>query len=80
MAELGMDRRPPSVSTLEDVWDYVSLRDPPQTDKPICESDWGAPIYRGIVPGKNLANRDFALNGAVVSVHDSVCNLSSPSF
>lgn len=46
---------------------YYSLANPPAR-RPGPESDqWAASIYNGIVPAKNIARRDFAVNGAVVS-------------
>ncbi|KAI9057634.1 FAD/NAD-P-binding domain-containing protein [Trametes sanguinea] len=46
-------------------WNYTTL-----TDAPPLHPDakkWSSSIYRGIVPAKNIARRDFAVNGACVS-------------
>jgi hypothetical protein len=50
----------------DDEWaHYKTLADPPphRGDSP----KWSPPLYRGIVPAKNILRRDFAINGAVAS-------------
>ncbi|KAF8875014.1 hypothetical protein CPB85DRAFT_1378674 [Mucidula mucida] len=42
---------------------YVTLQNPPPAHTK--EEQWASSIYRGIVPAKNLLQRDFAINGAV---------------
>ena len=68
--EVGIARHPPSIDLKSTVrqWDYYkSLGDPPATH-PSNESDeYVASIYRGIVPGKNILRKDFAIIGAAVS-------------
>ena len=64
LGELGMARRPPSKDV--DEWaHYVTLSPPPVVRARGDQST--SSIYRGIVPAKNIARRDFAINGAVVS-------------
>ncbi|KII96145.1 hypothetical protein PLICRDRAFT_35076 [Plicaturopsis crispa FD-325 SS-3] len=63
--ELGLSRHPPTTS---ETWKYTSLQDPPPAH-PHSEQ-WAASIYRGIVPSKNLARRDFAINGAVFTTNN----------
>jgi hypothetical protein len=62
MEQLGLGRHPPDPS-LNYHWDYASLANPPVIPggTPSASS-----IYRGLVPAKNILNRDFALNGAMV--------------
>lgn len=66
-AGLGINEHPPDPSLVktEDEWNnYVSLSNPPAAHP--SSEQWASSIYRGIVPAKNLFNRDFAINGAVV--------------
>jgi dimethylaniline monooxygenase (N-oxide forming) len=62
MEQLGLDRQPPDPNSNYH-WDYASLANPPVIPggTPSASS-----IYRGLVPAKNILNRDFALNGAMV--------------
>jgi len=62
--ELGIARHTPSQDV--DEWKhYKSLSSPPAANP--HRGLWASSIYRGIVPAKNIAKRDFAINGAVVS-------------
>ncbi|KAF8490246.1 FAD/NAD-P-binding domain-containing protein [Russula emetica] len=62
--QLGLGRhRPPKTKYR---WDYASLANPPDIPG---EAPWSASIYRGLVPAKNIFNRDFAVNGAMFSAH-----------
>jgi hypothetical protein len=67
MEQLGLGRHLPE-SGMTHHWDYVTLANPPVVPggAPLAAS-----IYRGLVPAKNILNRDFAVNGAMV------CNLPS---
>jgi hypothetical protein len=62
MEELGLSRHPPGSRT-DYRWDYASLANPPIIPG---DAPWATSIYRGLVPAKNILNRDFAVNGAVV--------------
>ena len=62
MEQLGLGRYRPDPKT-KHRWDYASLANPPDM---LEETPWSASIYRGIVPAKNILNRDFAVNGAMV--------------
>jgi hypothetical protein len=62
--ELGIGRQPPQGNTAGD-WTYNTLSDPPALH-PDGEQ-WASSIYRGIVPAKNICQRDFAVNGAMVA-------------
>ena len=62
MEQLGLGRHPPNSRT-NYRWDYASLTNPPVI---LGEKPWAASIYRGLVPAKNILNRDFAVNGAMV--------------
>ncbi|KAJ3572899.1 hypothetical protein NP233_g2776 [Leucocoprinus birnbaumii] len=66
--ELGIRRRVLPSSLLRDEWkSYHTLRNSPadhrRGEAPISASS----IYRGIVPAKNIHNRDFAINGAILT-------------
>ncbi|KAJ4474823.1 FAD/NAD-P-binding domain-containing protein [Lentinula aciculospora] len=70
-SEIGLNRHPPEHSLIktEDEWnDYVSLANPPAAHP--SGEQWASSIYRGIVPAKNLLNRDFAINGAVFTTNN----------
>lgn len=43
-------------------WNYTTLQNPPPAH-PATEQ-WGSTLYRGLVPAKNILQRDFAVNGA----------------
>ncbi|RDB30952.1 FAD-containing monooxygenase EthA [Hypsizygus marmoreus] len=62
--ELGIRK----ISLGEDVskheWNYLTLANPP-TKHP-DGSKYFLPIYRGIIPSKNIDRRNFAINGAVI--------------
>ena len=62
MEQLGLGRHLPE-SGMTHHWDYVSLANPPAVPG---ETPLAASIYRGLVPAKNILNRDFAVNGAMV--------------
>ncbi|KAJ3848175.1 FAD/NAD-P-binding domain-containing protein [Lentinula lateritia] len=70
-AGLGINRHPPDPSLVktEDEWNnYISLSNPPAAHP--SSEQWASSIYRGIVPAKNLFNRDFAINGAVFTTNN----------
>jgi hypothetical protein len=62
MEQLGLGRHPPG-PRMKYRWDYASLANPPVIPG---KTPWAASIYRGLVPAKNILNRDFAVNGATV--------------
>ena len=65
---LGLAPLPVDDDVLVHKWDYTTLRDAPPLHPDAAQ--WYMPIYRGIVPAKLIASRDFALNGVVVrSIH-----------
>jgi hypothetical protein len=67
--QLGISRHSPGplpVSKYLHAENYYSLKNPPPS-RPASEQ-WASSIYNGIVPAKNIARRDFAINGAVVSL------------
>ncbi|KAI0791071.1 FAD/NAD-P-binding domain-containing protein [Abortiporus biennis] len=67
--ELGLEKHSLSTSNKFDRdWDdYVSLSNPPVVNN---ESSLEvSTIYRGLVPAKNILNRDFAINGAVFTTN-----------
>ncbi|KAI0253456.1 FAD/NAD-P-binding domain-containing protein [Lactifluus subvellereus] len=74
MEQLGLGRHLPESGMTQD-WDYVSLANPPVVPG---ETPLAASIYRGLVPAKNILNRDFAVNGAIFSAHHAyVCETSA---
>ncbi|KAI0246346.1 hypothetical protein BJV78DRAFT_1157962 [Lactifluus subvellereus] len=65
--QLGLGRHRPG-SGMSHHWDYVSLANLPVV--PLAgETPLVASIYRGLVPAKNILNRDFAVNGGMFSAH-----------
>ncbi|KAI9460710.1 FAD/NAD-P-binding domain-containing protein [Russula earlei] len=71
--QIGLGRHPPDSQRYR--WDYASLAHPPVLPG---GEQWVASIYRGLVPAKNILNRDFAINGAVFSAHSAyVCEVSA---
>jgi dimethylaniline monooxygenase (N-oxide forming) len=67
MEQLGLGRPHPDLKSphlkTKYRWDYASLANPPDVPG---KMSWSASIYRGLVPAKNILNRDFAVNGAMV--------------
>ena len=74
---LGLGQRPPDYEPrTKDHWDYTSFSDTPVDLENV---PWAASVYRGLVPAKNILNRDFAINGAtVLCFRLSAHTLSSP--
>ncbi|KAG6822271.1 hypothetical protein H0H93_006000, partial [Arthromyces matolae] len=60
--ELGIARQTPTANGSYN-WNYQSMSNPPAT--PAANDAWSSSIYRGLVPAKNIHNRDFAINGAI---------------
>lgn len=60
--ELSLLPEPASVSSHR--WDYKTLSDSPPLHPDAKR--WSSTMYHGIVPARNIARRDFAVNGAVV--------------
>jgi len=76
MEQVGLGRHPPD-PRMKYPWDYnyASLGKPPVIPGKI---PWAASIYRGLVPAKNILNRDFAVNGATFTTHPTyVCEVSA---
>ncbi|KAF9559739.1 FAD/NAD(P)-binding domain-containing protein [Agrocybe pediades] len=66
LRELGMHEHPIPSSSRHPTWEYTSLSHPPEG----VQVDAAAQvvshfIYRGIVPARNIARRDFAIVGAM---------------
>ncbi|KAF8061622.1 FAD/NAD-P-binding domain-containing protein [Lyophyllum atratum] len=64
---LGIGRHPP-LTKVVDTWNYTSLANPPSSHPD--NEQWASSIYRGLVPAKNLDQRDFAINGAVFTTNN----------
>ncbi|KAH9854923.1 FAD/NAD-P-binding domain-containing protein [Lenzites betulinus] len=64
MEALGVSPHPANRDSSH-VWNYKTLANPPPLH-PDTEA-WSSSILRGIVPAKNIANRDFAVNGACIA-------------
>ena len=45
-------------------WNYTTLQDPPAFNPQ--NKLWVTSIYRGLIPAKNIEQRDFAIAGALV--------------
>ncbi|KAF9049654.1 FAD/NAD-P-binding domain-containing protein [Hymenopellis radicata] len=71
MNEVGLGKYPPQYVTEvahSREWQYTSLKNPPTTHP--GSRQWSSCIYRGIVPAKNILERDLAINGAVFSTNN----------
>ncbi|KAF8994699.1 hypothetical protein BDQ17DRAFT_1401381 [Cyathus striatus] len=66
-SELGIETHPPTIEVSDD-WNYASLANPPTVR--VENELWASSIYRGIVPAKSIARRDFAVNGAMFSTNN----------
>ncbi|KAI0319689.1 hypothetical protein OF83DRAFT_1054520 [Amylostereum chailletii] len=64
MDAVGLSRHEPEPHQTDE-WNYTSLVNPPPAH-PTCDQ-WSSSIYRGLVPAKNIACRDLAVNGAIFS-------------
>ncbi|KAJ7677451.1 FAD/NAD-P-binding domain-containing protein [Mycena rosella] len=65
---IGLNRHPPEPRfASQSQWDYYSLANPPESQPDSIQ--WASSIYNGIVPAKNIARRDFAINGAVFTTN-----------
>ncbi|KAI0259070.1 FAD/NAD-P-binding domain-containing protein [Gloeopeniophorella convolvens] len=74
MEYLGLGQHPPETNKKYH-WDYTSLANPPE---PPRQAPQAASFYRGLVPVKSIPNRDFAVNGAVFSIHHAyLCEASA---
>jgi len=49
---------------LSTAWNYTTLEDPPALNPE--NKLWVTSIYRGLIPAKNIEQRDFAIAGALV--------------
>ncbi|PPQ89970.1 hypothetical protein CVT25_009610 [Psilocybe cyanescens] len=70
-SELGIGRHPPTfdLKDAESLWsNYKTLSNPPPSHIR-HQSQYVTSIYRGLIPGKNLNNRDFAIAGAIFSAN-----------
>ncbi|KAJ6471197.1 FAD/NAD-P-binding domain-containing protein [Mycena vulgaris] len=66
--QVGLNRHAPDpYFASKSQWDYYSLANPPAS--PPDSAQWASSIYNGIVPAKNIARRDFAINGAVFTTN-----------
>ncbi|KIP06555.1 hypothetical protein PHLGIDRAFT_452381 [Phlebiopsis gigantea 11061_1 CR5-6] len=74
--ELGLDVHPPPPEDAQyrQEFKYRTLENPQGTGalfraaKP--DADHAAAIYRGLVPARNILNRDFAINGAIFTTNN----------
>ncbi|KAF8976417.1 hypothetical protein BDQ17DRAFT_1551203 [Cyathus striatus] len=73
-SELGIETHPPTIEVSDD-WNYASLANPPTVR--VENELWASSIYRGIVPAKSIARRDFAVNGAMFSTNNERMRLPS---
>lgn len=66
--EIGLIRHEPFDNSSNGDWPYLTLTNPPRSHPAVNQP--AASIYRGLVPAKNLFQRDFAINGAVFSTNN----------
>ncbi|TCD66639.1 hypothetical protein EIP91_001106 [Steccherinum ochraceum] len=64
-ADLGLD--PVPVPPVDDLFNYPTLSHPPPLYTTAVPQR--VPLYRGLVPAKNILNRDFAMNGTTYSTN-----------
>ncbi|KAI8989847.1 FAD/NAD(P)-binding domain-containing protein [Trametes punicea] len=64
MEELGLTPHPAEQQTKHQ-WNYTTLSPSPPLHPEAKK--WSSSLFRGLVPAKNIARRDFAVNGATVS-------------
>ncbi|EMD34940.1 hypothetical protein CERSUDRAFT_116460 [Gelatoporia subvermispora B] len=67
--ELGLRRQTTESIALADKFEHVSLRSEQHFRYPATEAQ-ASSIYRGLVPAKNILNRDFAINGAIFTTNN----------
>jgi len=71
MEEIGLERQSlnPDIKVAADRrWNYTTLEDPVVVHK---DSDFMVPLfYRGMVPAKNIARKDFAINGGFFTTNN----------
>lgn len=84
--ELGLDEHapPPEDAAYRKQFEYASLADPAGTgallrDAALSNGEPAATVYRGIVPAKNILQRDFAINGGIVRSHPHSLSLAALS-
>ncbi|KAF9476196.1 FAD/NAD(P)-binding domain-containing protein [Pholiota conissans] len=67
--ELGIGRHAPLsvLKGVDHIWNYKTLANPPAAHPDNIAQNWVTSVYRGIVPGKNILRRDFAIAGAMFS-------------
>ncbi|CAA7266095.1 unnamed protein product [Cyclocybe aegerita] len=72
MEELGLGRHPPTtdVSIAAHSWDYKTLESAPTMHPENQVQKWVTSVYRGLVPGKNINKRDFAIAGAIFTANN----------
>jgi dimethylaniline monooxygenase (N-oxide forming) len=70
MNDIGLNPQMPSASSVlatRDDWNYTSFETEHVPSPHPQNHERFSPIYRGVVPVKNLFKRDFAVNGANVN-------------
>lgn len=67
--DLGLGNRVPieTAKSKNYEWNYTTLANPPLA--PPENQHWGSSLYRGLVPAKNILQRDFAVNGALFNTN-----------
>ena len=63
--EIGIAKHAPK-TLVKTQWNYKSLKCPPPEAPE--HGKWVVSIYRGLIPAKNIKQRDFAIAGAFVSI------------
>lgn len=71
MDDIGLTPQKPSAASIlatEECWNYTSFKTKNVPAPHPRNQEGFSPIYRGVVPAKNLFKRDFAINGAIVII------------
>ncbi|KAI0638615.1 FAD/NAD(P)-binding domain-containing protein [Trametes polyzona] len=67
MDELGLGPQPANAESSHR-WEYTTLSNPPPTHPDTRR--WSSAIYCGLVPAKNIMDRDLAMNGTCLSINN----------
>ncbi|PPQ99015.1 hypothetical protein CVT26_014392 [Gymnopilus dilepis] len=70
-AQLGLGRHEPTIDVKSvPEWDYKTLANPPAVHPDNESQKFVTSVYRGLVPARNIENRDLAVAGALFSTNN----------
>ncbi|PPQ99019.1 hypothetical protein CVT26_014396 [Gymnopilus dilepis] len=70
-AQVGLGRHEPTIEAKSvPSWNYKTLAKPPVIHPENENQKYVTSIYRGLVPARNIGNRDFAIAGAIFSANN----------